>query len=339
MSLQKIADDLGLSKAAISLALNGRPGVAPATMERVRRHAHAIGYRPDPVHAELLTLVRRGRRRMSAHAIAFINPFANPRLFHQIIGFRLFFEGVREQANTYGYSVQLFEPAGDGIRPERLARILQARGIRGVIMGPRWESEPRFDFPYERFCCVQVGEVHSPAIMPAACNYHQETATRLLEHLVRRGYSRIGVALQRSFEAPHRFDYTAGVRQAQLILGEAIHLELLLYDDRRSVDWASWCNGSRLQAVVSLDPAVYEALCQSPLGSSGRLGYACLSVPEGSSLSGMDQNAKAVGAAAMDLLRTEMLRGKNDPGRGWFGLLLEAQWKEGITAPPYLVPA
>lgn len=50
VTIQDVADKLGLSKFSVSRALSGKPGVAEATRSRVLRAAHAMGYR---VNAEI----------------------------------------------------------------------------------------------------------------------------------------------------------------------------------------------------------------------------------------------------------------------------------------------
>nr|WP_052478607.1 LacI family DNA-binding transcriptional regulator [Kibdelosporangium sp. MJ126-NF4]CEL19403.1 transcriptional regulator, LacI family [Kibdelosporangium sp. MJ126-NF4]CTQ94798.1 transcriptional regulator, LacI family [Kibdelosporangium sp. MJ126-NF4] len=46
-TISDIARRAGLSKAAVSYALNGRPGVSDQTRERVSRIAHTLGWRPN----------------------------------------------------------------------------------------------------------------------------------------------------------------------------------------------------------------------------------------------------------------------------------------------------
>ena len=48
VTLQQIAERVGVSKQAVSYALNGKPGqVSPATRQRVRATARAMGYQPN----------------------------------------------------------------------------------------------------------------------------------------------------------------------------------------------------------------------------------------------------------------------------------------------------
>lgn len=53
ITIDDVAREAGVSLATVSRALRGLPNVAPATRERVRATAEALGYRPDPSAARL----------------------------------------------------------------------------------------------------------------------------------------------------------------------------------------------------------------------------------------------------------------------------------------------
>src|SRR6201995_1329795 len=58
-TISDIAQRAGVTKAAVSFALNGRPGVSDATRERVLAIAAEIGYQPSSA-AQALTAGRAG---------------------------------------------------------------------------------------------------------------------------------------------------------------------------------------------------------------------------------------------------------------------------------------
>ena len=61
ITLKDLAEDLGLSQQAVSLALRGARGVGETTRGRVRARAAELGYQPDPALRALADYRTRGR--------------------------------------------------------------------------------------------------------------------------------------------------------------------------------------------------------------------------------------------------------------------------------------
>jgi LacI family transcriptional regulator len=86
-----IARELGLSRATISMALSGSPGVNEDTRERVRSYARRIGYRPSAVARAITT----GR----TYLVACVLNCLTDSFFQEIA------QGIENVANLYGYDV------------------------------------------------------------------------------------------------------------------------------------------------------------------------------------------------------------------------------------------
>src|SRR5438552_3565483 len=56
--LQDIADQAGLSKATVSLALRNHPSIPPPTRTRIQKLAEQMGYRPNPLVSALMAYQR-----------------------------------------------------------------------------------------------------------------------------------------------------------------------------------------------------------------------------------------------------------------------------------------
>ena len=61
-NMQQIADAVGLSKSAVSLALRNDPRLPLATRLRIKSVADQMGYRRNPVVDNLMTQLRAGRQ-------------------------------------------------------------------------------------------------------------------------------------------------------------------------------------------------------------------------------------------------------------------------------------
>ena len=61
-NMQQIADAVGFSKSAVSLALRNDPRLPVATRQRIQSIAEKMGYRRNPVVDSLMTQLRAGRQ-------------------------------------------------------------------------------------------------------------------------------------------------------------------------------------------------------------------------------------------------------------------------------------
>ena len=96
-----VAREAGVSKTAVSFALNRPDRLAPETAQRIRDIAASMGYRPDPVAR---TLSRRrtltiGVLTPQALSVVFSNPF-----------FGAFAEGVALGLEPAGYGLTFISP-------------------------------------------------------------------------------------------------------------------------------------------------------------------------------------------------------------------------------------
>ena len=120
VTAKEIAQQLGLSQAAVSLALRGRPGVSEATRRQVLAKAQKLGFAP-PEHAQedpsnmiqLVIFKRHGK-------VVADTPF-----FQQLT------EGVAERAQELGYhlSVTVFYASQDAAEQLHSLRTLKSVGI------------------------------------------------------------------------------------------------------------------------------------------------------------------------------------------------------------------
>ncbi|MFW5733343.1 MAG: hypothetical protein ACOCZU_09010 [Planctomycetota bacterium] len=168
----------------ISLAMNDSPRVATATVERVRAAARRIGYRNDPGLARLAELRWSDRRKPVEPTLALVMEQQRPDLAEAAIA----------RAAALGYRCEWFDPARFP-SPESLARMLRARGIRGLLVRFRPEDRVMAEFPLAGFLSVAFGEGDDrPVRMVVRYNRHQMMADAWA-HLWDAGARRIGALL------------------------------------------------------------------------------------------------------------------------------------------------
>jgi LacI family transcriptional regulator len=315
---------------SVSVALRGKPGVSEALRAKILKRARELGYRPNPVAAELMSLVRSRSRSRGTETIAFLNTFADADLFFRIPGLGDFVTGARARAQEYGYGVEVFHARKEGVTGKRLAGILRARGVRGILVGPRWRTEPDIDFSWDDFSVVLVGEAEYGPNLYRVCNHHVHSCFTVLQALAAKGYGRIGLALVREDESKRGYDYLLGVEQFRLSGGRA-EVVSWLYQEFSSKEFVAWTKRERLDAVVSLavDPGLESAKLKGPEGKA--MGYANLNVVAGMHWAGIDQNSLEIGGAAVDLLRGLLLEGERGVVPRPRIVLVEGKWVDAVT--------
>lgn len=338
VTLLELARRLRVSKSSISVSLRGLPGVSKAVRRRVLLAATRLGYQPDPVASELMAMVRGRRRGPAATTLAFVNTFREPELFRRYAGIRAFLEGARAQAERYGYGLEMFQAWGGGMTPARLERILRSRGIRGLLLGPRWMDEPELKFDYGGFSCVVVGEATYRFGLNRVCNHHVHACALALREMHRLGYRRIGVKLVLGYESTRGFDYLLGIEEAKRELAGRVHFSVRLGPVATRAELVRWVRRCRLEALLSLE-ALHADVRGLTVRGGRPLGYANLDLMSESAawngaeytgeISGIDQHTTEIGGAAVDLLRSLLHAGERGTTLRPRIVLIEGAWRGG----------
>lgn len=186
-TLKDIARETGLAVSSVSYALRGAPNVPEATAARVRAAAERLGYRMNARVAELMAQVRRGRGASKGDRLALVWVEGRPA---RGLG-RDVAEGARERAAERGYGLEEFTLKEAGGNPRRLANILSARGIPGVVLGPVFDrARVEMEWPWERFAMAVIGTAEWSAPLSRAAHHHYEAMRMALDGVVKAGARR-----------------------------------------------------------------------------------------------------------------------------------------------------
>ncbi|WP_123041134.1 LacI family DNA-binding transcriptional regulator [Cohnella candidum] len=127
MKLDDIARLAGVSKAAVSLALNGKPGIGPETRERILQIANEHGYQPK---------TKTAPRDQQAGSITFL-VFANSGIvleqYYQQPFFRELIHFIEERCRAHGYSL-LFSSVDMLNVQEGIRKVTDEKRSDGVIL-------------------------------------------------------------------------------------------------------------------------------------------------------------------------------------------------------------
>lgn len=196
VTVRDIAQKAGVSKSTVSLALRDHPRITPAVRAHVRAVADELGYTPDPLLSHLAANGWSALREKSTTTIAFLTGGSSARSPYGAS----YYEPLRGHAARLGYKIDLLARE-DFPDAARVAEVLRARGIRGLLVHALADVDFVQSFPWRHFACVacSVGIATPPVHLVTSDFCHPMLET--WKHCLRAGYRRIGVALLKEMSA------------------------------------------------------------------------------------------------------------------------------------------
>ena len=324
------------NKSTASRALRYLPGVDPKKAEMIRAVARQLGYQPDPVQSMAAAHRWKSPGRLASHTVAFL--FCD--LGDDISvceGWRnrqkQLSEIAREQLERNGSHFEIFS-LGDYRKASALARILKARGIRGIIVPPLSPASQEFleGFEWEAFSSVAlktgwvVPPCHSVDIDEWAGVHWAWKELRT------RGYERIGFA-------PARHDIMAVddfIRHGACFSICSSQPEycptqpyLGLINDKEA--FLAWVKKEKPDAIIAFGNQMHDWLKEAGHDIPEKMGVVSLHVNAREEISGLTSDFEGLTAAAMDFLMSEIRNNHWGIPIRIYRTLLAPVWNEGTT--------
>lgn len=234
VSIRRIAEKLGISKSAVSLALNGSPRIGAETAKRVRETAEALGYRRNSMVSNMMSHMRKSSVGDFRETVALLNGNRDKNAFKNHSTLPVYKKSLMKEAANLGYNVDEFWLLDPLLNCKKLSSIMRARGIRGgIIMG---NTEDCVFKSYAKiwmdFKIVSLGiSVHNPAY-ELVCSNQFEVSRRAVERLVELGFRRPAIVVDKDIDylVDGRFYggffsaiYNAGITERIDPFGESIN--------------------------------------------------------------------------------------------------------------------
>ena len=335
VTIKTVAAAAGVSNPTVSRALRNDPRISVATRERVKAIAAKLGYRPDPAMSALVAYRRRTQTAGNYGKLAILNAWNVPEA-KLVFYFKQQLRGARERAEQLGYQTELFAVPEEVLAQKRLGRMLAARGIRGILVGPVPLQRRELFLDWAPFSAVALGySLVTPALNYAA-NDHHLTMDTLYGMLRSRGYRKIGFYSHLGSEQRNRHLYLATYLKCLLLDGISYDAAPpLLRTDSGESDPLTWLDRHQFDAVIC---GYFEAQSfLQKLAENGRevprdIGVAAIAVPlDDNVTSGVREDLAGMGALAVDQLHAQMLQGERGVPVTRHSLLVESHWCDGTT--------
>ncbi|RME66916.1 MAG: LacI family transcriptional regulator [Verrucomicrobia bacterium] len=335
-TLKDVAREAGLSIAAVSMALRNSPDLAADTVARVKKIAAALGYAPDPALAALAAYRSRVRPPRELGTIAFISNWSTRDGWTRHRDPSLILSAMKRRSQELGYKIEHFWVPECGNSPRRLDQILQTRGIKGLILAPEGEGRPHPDLQWDRYSVVCITRPSNPEPFQYVCVAHFHAVMTCWHHLMDRGYTRIGLAVETEINPHWRHQWNAAHEQARCEHGlQSCRIPPLAISRSESpARIRQWLREYRPDAVISRCPRFAEAAAAEGLSIPGDIGYVSLNIDDDlPEATGIRQPCEEIGIEAIENLHWQLIR--NRRGRRTFavGIEVSGTWVEGCTLP------
>lgn len=336
--LQDIADRAGVSRATVSLALRNHASIPPVTRTRIHKLADELGYRPNPLVAALMRHHRSTRAIRPTHlTLALVLKFSRRAAWQGYLSPDLI-SGAVQRAEQLGYRLEEFWLDDLGLSDARLSNVLFHRNVPGLIVAPLPVAVGRLRLAWEKFSAVAIGySLARPQLHRVTTDRYQAMLLAVRE-LRRRGYRRIGLALDANQDARVHHQWVAAFLWEQTHSRPADRVPLLVANDRQWTErrFADWFKQNEPEVILSYDTKIVAWLeklgCSVPRDAT----FVHLWNPEtDGEFAGLYHNPPEIGAAAVDYVVSLIQRNERGVPNSAHTLQLEASWVEGETARRY----
>jgi DNA-binding LacI/PurR family transcriptional regulator len=338
VTMQAIADAVGVSRMTVSRALRNDPRISEKRRREIHETAARLGYRANPLVSALMAQLRSVEPPEGSTLIAIVNGGGCrltdlPKNHPEYLATRhRYFLGAVERCRQLGYRAEEFlvsNPEGDASLP----RILRARGIRSILFLPFPRLVDLRGWALESFAMAVVGYsiVEPPLHMALTDQFHNVEA--VMRTLREEGYRRIGLALHQT-ENPRISDQWRGAYATQQDrLAQAERVPLLFLESLETgpsrEQTKRWLNDEGPEAVIYVSEHVLDHLVNRGLSVPAISLDRPRADPE---VPGINQRQEEVAANAVDLIIGQLHRNEYGPPAVHKTVLTSGIW-EG-TAPP-----
>lgn len=347
MSTQKeIARALNITQATVSMALRGDRRISAEVRQAVQDAAVRMNYRPNAYVNALMTHIRSGRKPSDKGAVGLLIEAPSQQEWYEIPIYRTFHQGVLQRSLDLGFHVESFFLQQPEMTASRIDRILQARGITGIILAPPYHGNRTLNMVWPRYAAIGVGFGWEQQDLNRVVYDQFQNFVLAFKKLRQMGYRRIGTVLSKKLAQGHQHGvrWHAGYLAAQYNIPETDRIPALTNDNpppgakiseienyALEGQFKQWFLKWKPDALLTIVGREKKWIKSMGLKIPNDIGIACLSLPQDSDFAGVDEKSDVVGAVALELIAAQI-------GRNEFGIpshpramMIEGRWVPGAT--------
>ena len=340
-----IAKRAGVHTTTVSMALRNHRNLPSQTIERIKKLANEMGYRPDPA-LQALTAYRHQKKIPTINAtIAYLTNWGTEFGWSDHTAHVQFFNGAKKHAKRLGYKLDHFWLRDRGLSSKRLNEILLSRGIGGLLFAScPPDSELAWNLEWSQFAGVKIDYHPSDIPFHSVTNDQQSIIRMAFRKILEKGYRRVGLVLPRLWDDYVRNAWTIGYLASQQQVKSRERIPALIYDVERTplmVDgdlrvsrarFEKWYMKYAPEVIISYHPYVMPVFEEMVLQPGEDIGYVDLHVDElDGKMAGMINQCEQVSRAALELLTAQIRQNSLGFPPVPMRTLVGGTWQEGET--------
>ncbi len=308
LTQRDIALRCGVSQMTVSLALRASPKVSISVRRQIMQTAKQLGWKPDPTLSALVSYRHRSTEKKNFSTIGWITDGNGSDSHHGDVTYRAYRQGADSRAEILGYKLEEFRFNESGMTSKRLNQILYSRNIQGLVILSQ-NQHPALELSWNRFAAVTCGFASADPCLHVATSHHFHSAVLALRNLRSLGYHRIGVLLEQRNDAGTDCGLMEGCLMEQRRYSPRQTLPILTLPNLTPASLGDYLDTNKPDVVLTNFENVADCLKQLKIAVPRDLGLANLSATMADEhASGVNENAIAVGEAALELVATMIQR-------------------------------
>lgn len=305
--MKHIAVRAGVHPTTVSMALRNHPDIPEATRNRLKWLAKEMGYVPDPMLSSLNAYRHQLNRGKTVGTLGWLNIYDEPS-WPQNLFISEYFAGATKRADELGYHIDRINIQKDSISTDRLQKILQTRGIKGLVIAPLQNPERGKSIPnglnWDHFCGITIGYSFCCPMVHRVCFDYYGSLIHIIGELSKLGYKRPGLYMEKGRNERVNRLWEAGYYIAMRKEFNTMGLRVGLFEESSEISrqFLRWFEQEKPDAVIA----------QAGISPLPMLRGAGIRVPEDCGVvhledidphvSSLDQQDRMTGMTAVNLL-------------------------------------
>lgn len=334
-NLRRIAKAARVSHTTVSLALRNHPRISLRRRQRIQQLAEKMGYRPNALVSALMSHVRSSRRVISQEVLAFLTGGPDSEWWRRWPSITQNYLGIRARAEQLGFRVETFWMGPGGRDAASTAKVLRARAIRGMFIAPLPVPHASINLNWEQSAVTAIGYSFDQEPLHRVTHHHVSSMLLAYEHLRKLGYRRIGLAMTLEDMVRVKHYWLSGLLTGRALFGGETVPHLIFTGPEEKKSFFSWFRKERPDVIVGVARDTYFWLQEAGFSLPGDVAYAHLNRRdvEPGDVAGIEQRSFEIGAAASDLLATQLYHNEYGFPTTPNCVLIDGRWVPGATAP------